>query len=89
MAYADAVLWVLLFAAIAVGGLVMVICYAVWLAHKTSDVYSEVAVLGRQAQELAELAGQVGAPQDPRGRHRDRDLAGPGDRQFRTDVDVG
>ncbi len=76
MAYADAVLWVLLFLTIAVGGVVMVVCYAVWLAHKASDVYSEVAVLAGQAAELAELASEIGPPQHPGGRDPSRDLTG-------------
>ena len=38
-------IWVMVFGGIAVAGLVMVICYAVWLAHKASDVMSEVVVL--------------------------------------------
>lgn len=81
-------LWVLLFTAIAVGGLVMVICYAVWLAHKVSDLYSEVAVLAHQAADLAELAAQVGAPQQRQGGVPVPNLAN-GARQFKTDVDVG
>ena len=51
--------WVLL--GIAVAGLVMLICYAVWLAHLTADVLSELAVLGDQAGQLADLLGEVGA----------------------------
>jgi len=58
-------LWVLLFAVIALAGLGMVAGYAVWLAHKTSDVLSEVAALGRQAGQLSELLGQVSPPQRP------------------------
>jgi hypothetical protein len=54
------VIWVLIFVAIALGGVVMVTCYAVWLAHKTSDVLSELAMLADRAGELAELVGQIG-----------------------------
>lgn len=59
-------IWVLIFLAIALGGVVMVSCYAVWLAHKTSDVLSELAVLADRAGQLAELAGEIGVPETPR-----------------------
>ena len=35
-------IWVIVFAGIALAGLVMLISYAVWLAHKAADVWSEV-----------------------------------------------
>jgi hypothetical protein len=60
------VIWVLIFVAIALGGVVMVACYAVWLAHKTSDVLSELAVLADRAGQLADLAGEIGVPEPPR-----------------------
>jgi hypothetical protein len=59
------VIWVLIFVAIALGGLVMVSCYAVWLAHKTSDVLSELAVLADRAGQFAELVAEVGVPETP------------------------
>ena len=52
-------LWVLIFGGIAVAGLITVIGYAVWLAHKASDLMSEIEMLGTRAEELGELAGQV------------------------------
>lgn len=55
--------WVLVFGGIALAGLVMVACYAVWLAHKAADLMSEVHQLGRRAAELAGLVGQVQTPQ--------------------------
>jgi hypothetical protein len=55
------VLWVWVFVAIAVAGLVMVVCYAVWLAHKTADVLSEVTVLGDRMGQLGDLLGQIQA----------------------------
>jgi hypothetical protein len=67
------VLWVIVFVAIALAGLIMVACYAVWLAHKTADVWSEVTVLTGRGAQLAELVGQIGpslpgsAPNDLRG----------------------
>ena len=51
--------WVLLFALIALGGLIMVISYAIWLWHKASDLFSEIEMLGTRAEELAALLGQV------------------------------
>lgn len=69
-------LWVALFAALALAGAGMVIGYGVWLAHKTADVASEVAVLGQQATQLGELLGQISPAQTPRGPDTSRDLAG-------------
>ena len=57
--------WVILFGGVALAGLVMVICYAVWLAHKASDVWSEVSMLADRADELAELIGQIRVPERP------------------------
>ena len=59
-------LWVVVFGVLALAGLVTLVCYAVWLAHKTADVLSEVAVLGDQAAQLADLVGQIHAPGDAR-----------------------
>jgi hypothetical protein len=56
------VLWVVLFLVLAVAALVVLVCYAVWLAHKTADVLSEVGVLADQAGQLADLLGEIGAP---------------------------
>jgi hypothetical protein len=70
------VLWVIVFAAIAVAGLIMVICYAVWLAHKTADVMSEVTVLADRGGQLAELLGQIQVPQPGWERDPTRDLTG-------------
>jgi hypothetical protein len=56
------VIWVLIFVAIALGGVVMASCYAVWLAHKTSDVLSELAVLADRAGQFADLVADVGVP---------------------------
>lgn len=54
--------WVILFCAIALAGLIMVACYAVWLAHKTSDVLSEVTVLGERAGQMVDLLAQIEVP---------------------------
>ena len=56
-------LWVIVFAAVAVAGLVMLVCYAVWLAHKAADVLSEVGVLADRGAQLGELMGQIHVPQ--------------------------
>jgi len=56
------VLWVVVFLLIALAGLVMLVCYAVWLAHKTADVLSELAVLGERGAQLAELVAEIGVP---------------------------
>jgi len=55
-------LWVFVFAGIALAGLIMLICYAVWLAHKTSDVMSELGVLGDRTQQMLDLLGQIEVP---------------------------
>lgn len=55
-------LWVVLVLVLALGALAVLVGYAVWLAHKTSDLLSEVAVLGDQAARLGDLLAQVGAP---------------------------
>lgn len=48
-------MWVWIFGGIALGGLIMLISYGVWLAHKASDLYSELKMLGRRGEELAAL----------------------------------
>ena len=55
-------LWVVLFLVIALAGLAMLIGYAVWLAHKTADLFGELRILGKQADQLAELLAQVRVP---------------------------
>lgn len=57
--------WVLIFFLIGLGGLIMVVSYAVWLAHKASDVFSEIEMLGKRAEELSDLLSQIGATQRP------------------------
>jgi hypothetical protein len=55
-------LWVFVFGGIALAGLIMLICYAVWLAHKTADVMSELAVLADRTQKMADLLAQIEVP---------------------------
>lgn len=51
--------WVLIFGGIAVGGLIMVVSYAVWLGHKASDLFSELEMLGTRVEELSDLLNQI------------------------------
>lgn len=52
--------WV--FLGVALVGLAMLVAYAVWLAHLTADVLSEVGVLADRAGQLGDLLGQIQAP---------------------------
>lgn len=54
--------WVIVFAAIALAGLIMLISYGVWLAHKAADLYSEIEMLGTRASELAALVESIELP---------------------------
>lgn len=56
--------WVFVFGGIALVGLIVVVAYGVWLTHKAADVMSEVGVLSDRADQLADLLGQIQAP-DP------------------------
>jgi hypothetical protein len=55
--------WVIVFGGIALAGLVMLISYAVWLAHKAADVWSEVDMLALRADELSRLLAQIEVPE--------------------------
>jgi len=57
------VVWVFVFGGIALAGLIMLIAYAVWLAHKASDVMSELGVLADRGDRLADLLGQIQVPE--------------------------
>jgi hypothetical protein len=57
------VLWVGIFLAIALAGVGMVVCYVVWLAHKTADVLAELTVLGERGADLAELVASISVPE--------------------------
>ena len=56
-------IWVVIFCGIAAAGLIMVVSYGIWLAHKASDVFSEVVVLGDRAGQLMELLSQIQVPE--------------------------
>ena len=53
------------FGGIALVGLIMLISYGVWLAHKAADVMSEIEVLADRAEQLAVLLGQISVAPDP------------------------
>lgn len=52
-------IWVLVFGLIALAGVIMLVSYAVWLAHKAADLFSELEMLGTRAEEFAELLSQL------------------------------
>jgi hypothetical protein len=60
------VVWVFVFGGIALAGLVMLVCYAIWLIHKTSDVMSEVRVLLNRGDQLAAIVGEIEVSQRTR-----------------------
>lgn len=76
-------IWVIVFGGIALAGLVMLISYAVWLAHKAADVWSEVDMLAQRADQLAQLLAQIEVP--------DRAFRsyGPDDRTITGEIDRG
>lgn len=55
--------WVWIFLGIALVGLISVVMWAIWLFHKAADVWSEVEMLGRRGEEIAELLGQLDTQQ--------------------------
>jgi hypothetical protein len=57
------VLWLIVFCALAVAGLVTVLCYGIWLAHKLSDLLAELRMLAQTGERLAELASEITFPQ--------------------------
>lgn len=59
-------IWVLIFGGIALAGVVMLVAYAVWLAHKAADVMSEVGVLVDRTGQLADLLSQIQPPEQRR-----------------------
>jgi hypothetical protein len=56
-------IWVIVFAGIGLAGVIMLVSYAVWLAHKASDLFSELDVLAVRAGQLADLVGQIRLPE--------------------------
>jgi hypothetical protein len=56
-------IWVIVFVGIGLAGVIMLVSYAVWLAHKASDLFSELDVLAVRAGQLADLVGQIRLPE--------------------------
>jgi len=56
-------MWVWIYLAIAVAGLVMVGCFAVWLWRKALALLSEAGVLLDRADQLAALLAEIGQPE--------------------------
>lgn len=52
----------MIFGGVGLIGLITVIAYAVWLAHKASDLFSEITVLTGRMQQIAELLGKIEIP---------------------------
>ena len=66
-----------MFGSIGLAGAIMLICYAVWLAHKASDLFSELEMLAVRGDELAGLVAQIEVPErvfQP-DRHSDRTIS--------------
>lgn len=55
-------IWVLVFGGVALAGLVTLVAYAVWLAHKASDLFSEMRVVGSRLGEITALLGNIEVP---------------------------
>lgn len=53
----------IVFLVLALAGLAMLVGYAVWLAHRTADVLSEVGVLTERAAQLGDLLAQIQVPE--------------------------
>lgn len=58
-----AVTWVYLFGGIAVAGLILVVACVIWLAHKATDVFAELQVLGQRVGRLVQLAAEIQVPE--------------------------
>jgi hypothetical protein len=76
-------IWVAVFGGIALAGVIMFIAYAVWLAHKAADVFSELQVLADRTGQLFDLLSQIQPPDPGPGppyRHSDLTVVGGIDR---------
>jgi TM2 domain-containing membrane protein YozV len=51
--------WVWIFLGIGLVALLSLVGWAVWLLHKAADVWSEVTVLGRRADQVGALLDQL------------------------------
>jgi hypothetical protein len=57
------VVWVVVFVGIGLAGAIMLICYAVWLSHKASDLWSELEMVAVRGDQLADLVNQIKFPE--------------------------
>lgn len=76
-------IWVAVFGGIALAGVIMLIAYAVWLAHKAGDVLSEVQMIADRTGQLFDLLSQISPPDrspDQAYRHSDLTVVGSVDR---------
>ena len=80
--------WVILAAAIAVAAVIVVASYGVWLAHKASDVMSEVQVVAANGERLAELVSQLRVPAGLLGEPPPGDVVAGSASADRADLDV-
>ncbi|GAA3713284.1 hypothetical protein GCM10022204_35470 [Microlunatus aurantiacus] len=71
-------IWVIVFGAIALGGLVMVVCFGVSLWRKSQALLDEVGGLLAQADQVLGLLDQVGAPGETGTGRSDRQSAAAG-----------
>lgn len=55
--------WVIVLIVIAVLGVAMLVSYAVWLAHKTSDVFGELSVLGDRLGQFGQIIARLEFPE--------------------------
>jgi hypothetical protein len=80
------VIWVIVFVGIGLAGLIMLISYAIWLAHKASDLFSELDMLAVRAGEFADLVAQIQVPESalPPDWHDGRTVAAEIDRATAT-----
>ncbi len=72
-------MWMLTYLGIALAGLVMVICFALWLWRKATRLLDESSVLLGRVAEAAEILEQIGAPvdrlpQDPHSSRAENDV---------------
>ena len=68
-------IWVAVFGGIALAGVIMFIAYAVWLAHRAADVFSEVQVVADRTGQLFDLLSQIQpADRSPDSPYRRSDL---------------
>lgn len=82
-------IWVLVVVGIAVLGLVGLVAYAIWMWHKIEDLFSEVEMVGRQAEEILSLVDDLAPfPAEGPGAQHDAAPDGGGERVPSGQVDL-